>query len=162
MNCSNCGTPLVPDANFCPSCGAMITEPTAESVAPVAAEPTAEPVAPVAAEPVVEPVAPIAAEPITMPAPETAKPMTEADLPEEYRPLGPWSYFWLQILFGIPLIGFIFLIIFSFKRSNINRRNFARSYWIVWIIIGSIGLIALVLALLLFRGTAMSSPAMAF
>ena len=146
MNCTNCGTPLVPDAKFCPSCGAMITEPTAEPVV----------------EPVVAPVAPIAAEPITMPAPETAKPMTEADQPEEYRPLGPWSYFWLQILFGIPLIGFIFLIIFSFKRSNINRRNFARSYWIVWIIIGSIGLIALVLALLLFRGTAMSSPAMAF
>ena len=51
------------------------------------------------------------------------------ELPEQYRPLSPWAYFGLQLLFAIPVIGFIFLIVFSCKKSNINRRNFARSYW---------------------------------
>lgn len=137
MNCNNCGAPLEAETKFCPACGTAAEQPAAEPVVPVAAEPMAQP----------EPV--------------QAKPMTEADLPEEYRPLGPWSYFWLEILFMIPVIGFIFLIIFSFKRSNINRRNFARSYWIIWIIAGSIGLLVLVLALLLGHSVGMTSPAMA-
>ena len=51
-------------------------------------------------------------------------------LPPEYRPLSPWAYFGYRLLFVIPLIGFICLIIFSFSDENINRRNFARSYWV--------------------------------
>ncbi len=53
-------------------------------------------------------------------------------------PLSPWSYFWLQILFSIPVIGFIFLIIYSISSANINRRNFARSYFCFIIIVGII------------------------
>ena len=50
-------------------------------------------------------------------------------LPDQYRPLSPWAYFGLSILFSIPVIGFVFLIIFSFNKKNINRRNYARSYF---------------------------------
>lgn len=53
----------------------------------------------------------------------------ENNLPEKYRPLSPWAYFGLTVLFSIPVIGFIFLIIFSISGANINRRNFARSFW---------------------------------
>lgn len=53
-------------------------------------------------------------------------------------PLSPWTYFWLQILFSIPVIGFIFLIIYSISSANINRRNFARSYFCFIIIVGII------------------------
>lgn len=56
-------------------------------------------------------------------------------LPEKYQPLSPWSYFFLRILFNVPIIGFIFLIIFSLTDDNINRRNFARSYFCIYIII---------------------------
>ena len=52
-----------------------------------------------------------------------------------YRPLSPWAYFGLQILFSIPIVGFIFLIVFSLSNGNINRRNFARSYWCVLVIV---------------------------
>lgn len=52
----------------------------------------------------------------------------------QYAPLSPWAYFGLQILFSIPIVGFIFLIIFSISSSNINRRNFARSFWCVYVI----------------------------
>ena len=52
-------------------------------------------------------------------------------LPSKYRPLGAWAYFGYSILFAIPLIGFIFLLIYSFNSSNINRRNYARSFFCV-------------------------------
>ena len=32
-------------------------------------------------------------------------------LPEAYRPLSPWSYFGLGILYALPLLGWIFLIL---------------------------------------------------
>lgn len=48
---------------------------------------------------------------------------------EEYRPLSPRRYVLLSALYAIPVIGWIFLIIFTFNKRNINRRNFTRSYW---------------------------------
>lgn len=48
---------------------------------------------------------------------------------EQSKPLSPWAYVGFSILYMIPVIGFICLIIFSINSSNLNRRNFARSYW---------------------------------
>lgn len=56
------------------------------------------------------------------------------DIPYEYRPLSPWAYFGYNILFAIPLIGIILLIVFSLDSSNINRRNYARSFWCIYIL----------------------------
>lgn len=70
--------------------------------------------------------------------------MSEIRIPEKYQPIGPAQYFWLSVLFTIPVIGFIFLIIFSCSRANINRRNFARSYFIPYIITFIIVIIALI------------------
>ena len=61
--------------------------------------------------------------------------------------LGPWAYFGLQLLFSIPLVGFICLIVFSFDSGNIHRRNFARSYWFALLI--QVILIVLVVVLVL-------------
>lgn len=63
---------------------------------------------------------------------------------EQYRPLGPWAYFGYTILFSIPVVGFIMLIIYSFNDTNINRRNFARSFWCSLIL--SIAVFAVLLA----------------
>ena len=54
--------------------------------------------------------------------------------PDVFKPLSPWAYFGLSILFSLPVVGFIFLIIFSVSDANINRRNFARSYWCIYVI----------------------------
>ena len=54
---------------------------------------------------------------------------TPNQLPEQYRPLSMWEYFGYSLLFNIPVVGFVFLIVFSFSGSNINRRNYARSYF---------------------------------
>ncbi len=65
------------------------------------------------------------------------------DVPPEYRPLGAWAYFGYTILFNLPVIGLIFLIVFSLSDSNLNRRNFARSYFIALVFL-------LILFLILF------------
>lgn len=51
------------------------------------------------------------------------------NIPNEYRVLSPWAYFGYSILFAIPLVGLICAIVFAFNNSNLNRRNFARSYF---------------------------------
>lgn len=61
--------------------------------------------------------------------------LTESQLPEEYRPLTMWGYFGYQLLFCVPCVGFIFLLIIAFGGTrNVNLKNFARSYFCVWII----------------------------
>ncbi len=67
-----------------------------------------------------------------------------AKIPDKYRPIGAWSYFFLTILFAIPLIGQICLIVFALSDSNINRRSFARSFFCTFIIIAVLLVIILV------------------
>ena len=55
--------------------------------------------------------------------------------PEQFRPLSPWAYFGYGILFSIPLIGLILMIVFSLSDQNINRRNYARSYFCALVIV---------------------------
>jgi len=75
--------------------------------------------------------------------------MTKEDLPSQFRVLSPWAYFGLQILYGIPVVGFIFLLIHTFSAGNLNRRSFARSYWCGLLIVGGFALIAVIVGLLL-------------
>jgi hypothetical protein len=67
-------------------------------------------------------------------------------LPEKYKPIGMWAYFGYEILFSIPVIGWIFLLIYSFGNTkNINLRNFARSYFCLVIIVAVLVVIFLII-----------------
>ena len=70
-------------------------------------------------------------------------------IPEKYKPISMWGYFGYEILFSIPLIGFICLLVFAFGgANNINLRNFARSYFcyfILWLVI-TLVIVAIVMA----------------
>ena len=68
-----------------------------------------------------------------------------AQLPMQYRPIGAWSYFGLTILFAIPILGFIFQVVFALSNSNINRRSYARSFFCIYIV-------AIVIVLLIVFG----------
>ena len=72
--------------------------------------------------------------------------------PDNRGLLGPWAYFGLQLLFAVPVVGLVFLIIFSFNSGNLNRRNFARSYWCGLIVFLVLLIIVLILALVLGYG----------
>ena len=70
------------------------------------------------------------------------------NIPEEYKPLSMWQYFGYQILFTLPLIGFIILLIFSFGGTkNINLKNYARSFFCYFI------LMLIIIAILVMTGT---------
>ena len=43
----------------------------------------------------------------------------------ENKYIKPWGYIGYNILFNIPVVGFILLIVFSFDKSNLNRKYFA-------------------------------------
>ncbi len=74
--------------------------------------------------------------------------MSENNIPSEYKPISMWGYFGYEILFSIPVIGFICLIIMSFAAGNKNVKNFARSYFCLFIItlVVTIVLVAIALA----------------
>lgn len=80
------------------------------------------------------------------------------NIPEKYRPISMWGYFGLEILFSIPVVGFIFLIVYALGGTkNVNKKNYARSYFcfvIIFVIIMAIlvatGLVAQVIDM--FRG----------
>lgn len=61
--------------------------------------------------------------------------MDNNNIPEEYRPISMWGYFGYEILFSIPIVGFICLIVFAIGAKNVNKKNFARSYFCYTIIV---------------------------
>ena len=71
--------------------------------------------------------------------------------------LGPWAYFGLQLLFSIPIVGFILLIVFSFDDSNLTRRNFARSYWCALLVGLAVAIIGAILFAVTGAGEAIAS-----
>lgn len=133
MNCPKCNAILEDGSKFCHTCGANVEVSAVET-------------------PVVEtPVTPTPATP-------QVKVVEKPYIPDEYQPLRPWTYFWLNVLFAIPVVGFIFLIVFSFAGGNINRRNYARSYWCPILILTVIAVIFLIVILIaaLLSGVSMS------
>lgn len=72
------------------------------------------------------------------------------EVPEDYKPIGMWGYLGYEILFSIPLVGFILLLVFSFGGTkNVNLRNFARSYFCFLIIV-----VVLILIIIMAGGIA--------
>lgn len=81
--------------------------------------------------------------------------ISEEDLPNKLMPMGAWSYFGHSLLFSIPVIGTILLIIFACGGTkNINKRNYARSYFCNLAIVGII--ILIVVAVYIFTGVSIS------
>lgn len=74
-------------------------------------------------------------------------------LPDEYKPISMWGYFGYEILFSIPIVGFIVLIVLSINGKNQNVKNFARSYFCFTIIV----LILLVILLVTVAGAGASA-----
>ena len=74
--------------------------------------------------------------------------MDNQKIPEEYRPISMWGYFGYEILFSIPVIGFIFLIVFAIGAKNVNKKNFARSYFCLFILFMILALIIIAFAAL--------------
>lgn len=58
----------------------------------------------------------------------SARPVTDAkDLPAQFKPIGAWGYVGYDILFALPLIGFILIIVFAVSGAKVNRQKYARA-----------------------------------
>lgn len=155
--CTNCGATLDDDAVFCPECGIRFdTAPAEEAAGPAAAAEPAPEVRPEPREEVrpqpetvrpeqVQYAAPPAPAPVPVPeaAPEPVKRSKE---------ISTGGYFWLMLLFAVPVIGFIAMLIFACAVKNRNLRNFARAH-VVWIVV------LLILAILLWVVTKLALKA---
>ena len=76
--------------------------------------------------------------------------MDNSNIPEEYRPISMWGYFGYEILFSIPIVGFICLIVFAIGAKNVNKKNFARSYFCYTIIVCLVAIV--ILAIMMATG----------
>ena len=53
----------------------------------------------------------------------------------DYTPIGMWGYFLYNILFNLPVVGWVLIILFSLGiTKNVNLRNFARSWFCIYIL----------------------------
>lgn len=170
MICPTCGKENIDTAAFCESCGTQLTP-----AAPAAPEVSATPE--IGATTVLDANAPIytaAQTQYTPPQPQYVPPQNQytppqprpvqatpynnyapvaksatPEIPPEYKPLSGWAYFGWQLLFAIPLVGFILLIVFACGGThNINLRNFARSYFCALLIGAILAIIGIVLLLI--------------
>lgn len=141
--CSKCGSPIEDGAGFCPYCGARIAAPrrTVPAAQTRPAEDVYEPYVPHKPAPAID-----SLESDFLPEEDRAARSDEhvfsADrLPEKYQPISHWEYFGLALLFMIPVIGWVFMFVLSFRNTNINRRNFAMSFLCFFLLFGVAALV---------------------
>ncbi len=132
MNCPICNAVLNPDDKFCTTCGEPVAQDVPGNVPETAAE---APTVPVQQEPATYAQPPVYSAPVPQ----------QTDSPK-YKLLSPWAYVGYNILFAIPVIGFILLLVFCFSNGNLNRKNYARSFFCSLIIALIIFIIVLVLS----------------
>ncbi len=71
----------------------------------------------------------------------------------EIKPLSPWQYFGLEILYNIPIVGFVFLLIHAIGAQNVNKKNFARAHFCLLLLV----VIVIVIVVAISGGTAIFS-----
>lgn len=117
--CNNCGAELIPGTAFCTNCGAKGPAPEPQPDPWAASQPTQ-----------------------TIPTAPAAPPTTPEPAAYGEPPVGTGTFFWLMLLFGLPVLGQLVCIILCFVPKRKSLRSFARAS-LIWCIIGLI--LALVL-----------------
>lgn len=144
MFCPKCGTEVSDDKAFCPECGNPLKSQAQQNSGAQQAAGTQQ----------------VSGGQQTAGAQNGARPHPQVQfqsdtvvLPDEYKPISMWGYFGYEILFSIPIVGFIVLIVLSINGKNQNVKNFARSYFCFTIIV----LILLVILLVSVAGAGASA-----
>lgn len=145
MICKNCSAQIPDGSKFCTACGhKIVVEPF------VASKPQQPPQTPPQAQPTQVPSqAPYTQIPPQVQQGQSApynlngtQQQTVSKNPALDAPLTVLDFFLMSLLSFVPIIGFIFLLIWAFSgNTNINRKNYARAA-LIWILV-SIGLVIL-------------------
>ena len=155
--CTGCGKELADGLMFCTGCGTKVPEGApAESTSqaeavkeeiPPAAEVIKEPVA-VQAEPQQQQLQQQYIPPQQQPPPQQTAytPPMQALQQAENHSASTAHFFWMMLVYALPLIGWIICIVMAFAPKNESKKHFARAiliWGIVGIVISIIGLIIL-------------------
>ena len=125
--CTECGAPLKEGATFCSACGAK---------APAEKKLEAAPETPAAPQPVYQ-------------TQQTYTPSAPAA-----QPVSTAYYFWMMLLFAIPVVGLIVCLVTAFSGDDTSRKNFSRAV-LIWIVVGAVLAVVAVVALALLSNVAM-------
>ena len=80
------------------------------------------------------------------PVPYQAAPAAPS-IPAEYKPISAWGYVGWNFVFGIPLVGFIVVIVFALGgTSNVNLKNYSRSILCAMLLVLILSLIGIIVA----------------
>ena len=148
MFCPKCGTEVSDDKAFCPECGNPLKS-QAQQASGARQTAGAQQTAGAAQQSWQA----TGAQNGARPHPQVQFQSDTVVLPDEYKPISMWGYFGYEILFSIPIVGFIVLIVLSINGKNQNVKNFARSYFCFTIIV----LILLVILLVTVVGAGASA-----
>ena len=126
--CTECGAPLKEGATFCSACGAK---------APAEKKPEAAPETPAAPQPVYQ------TQQIYTPSAPAAQPVSTA------------YYFWMMLLFAVPVIGLIVCLVTAFSGEDASRKNFSRAA-LIWILVAIVLSIIVAIAIAAVGGSIMN------
>ncbi len=126
--CTECGAPLKEGATFCSACGAK---------APAEKKPEAAPETPAAPQPVYQ-------------TQQTYTPSAPAA-----QPVSTAYYFWMMLLFAVPVIGLIVCLVTAFSGEDASRKNFSRAA-LIWILVAIVLSIIVAIAIAAVGGSIMN------
>ena len=135
MFCPKCGTEVSDDKAFCPECGNPLKSQAQQASGAqqaAGAQQASEGQQTAGAQ---QSWQATGAQSGARPHPQVQFQSDTVVLPDEYKPISMWGYFGYEILFSIPIVGFIVLIVLSINGKNQNVKNFARSYFCFTIIV---------------------------
>ena len=142
--CTGCGMELTDGLMFCTGCGTKVPEGAPAEAPAVKEEIPAE--EKVVKEPVMVQAQPEQQQQYIPPQQTAYTPPMQALQQAENHSASTAHFFWMMLVYALPLIGWIICIIMAFAPKNESKKHFARAiliWGIVGIVISIIGLIIL-------------------
>ncbi len=138
--CTGCGKELADGLMFCTDCGTKVPEGTSSQADAVKEEIPAK--AEVIKEPVIVQAQPVQQQP------------KQIIQPTENHSASTAHFFWMMLVYSLPLIGWLICIIMAFAPKNESKKHFARAI-LIWCIVGIvISIITLIIMSVLGGGIA--------
>ena len=142
--CTGCGKELTDGLMFCTGCGTKVPEGAPAEAPAVKEEIPAE--EKVVKEPVTVQAQPEQQQQYIPPQQQQYTPPMQALQQAENHSASTAHFFWMMLVYALPLIGWIICIVMAFAPKNESKKHFARAiliWGIVGIVISIIGLIIL-------------------
>ena len=137
--CTECGAKLKDGAAFCSECGAKV---------PAGKQPGAAPETPPQTQ-----AQPAAAEQQTYQPRQTYT--VPVSTPPAVQPISTAYYFWMMLLFAVPVIGLIVCLVTAFSGEDASRKNFSRAV-LIWILVAIVLSIIVAIAIAAVGGSIMN------